>query len=469
MNLSQFLLVLRARKWIVLAVLSVTVLVTLAISLILPKTYKATASVLLNYKGTDPVTGLTMPGQLLPGYVATQVDIITSKNVALRVVDQMGLAKNPAVVEQFRTSTEGKGTVRDWLADLLLKKLEIVPARESSVVEINFKGSDPVFVAAVANAFADEYEKISLQLKVDPAKKASSYFNDQLQQLRDNVEATQARLSKYQQENGIVSVDNRLDVENNRLNDLSAQLVGAQGQLMEASSRAGMAAGGLSAESPDVASNPLVQNLKIGLGNAEGKLAELSQRLDHNHPQYQSAKAEVDKLRADLNAALKNTSSSVSNNATILRQRERDIRGALEAQKKKVLELNRTRDELNVLMKDVESAQRAFDVTSQRFAQTRMEGQSEQSDIALLNPATPPIEAAGPKVVQNTLLSVVLGAMLGVGIALLAELLDRRVRSESELTEELGIPVFGVIEWNATARKPSALKNLLSPRRLRLN
>ena len=159
----------------------------------------------------------------------------------------------------------------------------------------------------------------------------------------------------------------------------------------------------------------------------------------------------------------------MGNNAAILRRREADIRGALEAQKKKVLELNRTRDELNVLAKDVESAQRAFDATSQRFSQTRLEGQADQSDIALLNPATAPLEAASPRVALNTAISAVLGTMLGLGLAFVVELLDRRVRTEYDLTESLDLPVFGVIEWNATKRKPSALRNLLSPRRLRLN
>ncbi|WP_374357574.1 chain length determinant protein EpsF [Pseudoduganella danionis] len=468
MNVSQFFLILLARRWIILAALAVTVLVTVTVSLLLPKNYKATASVLLNYKGMDPVTGLTMPGQLLPGYMATQIDIITSKNVALRVVDAMGLANNPAVVEQFRDATNGKGNVRDWLAELMMKKLDVTPSRESSVVEISFKGADPAFVAAVANAYADEYQKISVQLKVEPMKKAAGYFNEQLKLLRDNVETAQARLSKYQQEHGIVSVDNRLDVENNRLNDLSAQLVGAQGQLMEANSRAGMASRG-SGESPDVAGNPLVQSLRLSVGNAEAKLAELSQRLDRNHPQYQAAKAEVEKLRADLNAAIQSTTNSVGNNASILRKREADVRAALAEQKSKVLELNRTRDELNVLVKDVESAQRAFDVTSQRFSQTRIEGQADQSDISILNPAVAPLEAAGPKVMLNTLLSIVLGSILGVGLALGVEALDRRVRSDGDLVDVVGIPVLGVVEWNASQRRPTGIKRVLSMRRLRLN
>jgi succinoglycan biosynthesis transport protein ExoP len=469
MNLAQFLLILRARKKIVLLTLLLTVSATLVISLLLPKTYKATSSLVLNYKGVDPVTGLTMPGQLLPGYMATQIDIISSKNVALRVVDQLKLASSPAVLEQFNEATEGKGTVRDWLADLLLRKLEIVPSRESSVVDISFKGADPQFVAAIANAFADEYQKISIQLKVEPMKKAASYFNEQTKLLRDNVEQAQSRLSKYQQEHGIVSVDNRLDVESNRLNDLSAQLVMAQGQQMEASSRQRMAQGAGGADSPDVASNPLIQNLRLGLGNAEAKLAEISQRLDKNHPQYQSAKAEVDKLRNDLQAQLKSASNSVGNSAQIFQQREASIRTALLAQKNKVLELNRTRDEMGVLAKDVESAQRAFDVTSQRFSQTKIEGQSDQSDISVLNPAVAPIEPSSPRIVLNVLASIFAGVVLGLGLALLAEVTNRHIRSEADLVEALDAPTLGMIDWAASKSRPSGFKALFSGRRPRLN
>jgi len=470
MNFSQFFLILRARKWIVLITLLITVSATLVVSLLLPKTYKGTATLLLNYKGVDPVTGLTMPGQLMPGYMATQIDIITSKNVGLRVVDRLKLAESPAVVAQFNESTGGRGEVRDWLADLLITKLDVVPSHESSVLDLSFKGSDPQFVAAIANAFADEYQKASIQLRVEPLKKAASYFAEQTKVLRDNVEAAQSRLSKYQQEHGIVSVDNRLDVESNRLNDLSAQLVAAQGQSMEANSRQRMAQSAKSDESPDVAANSLVLNLKYSLASAEAKLAETAQRLGKNHPQYESARAEVDKLRADLRENMRVTSNTVGNNAGILQQREAAVRAALAEQKAKVLELNRTRDEMNVLAKDVESAQRAFDVTSQRFSQTRIEGQAEQSDVSVLNPAVAPLAPTGPKVLLNTVLSIFLGLLLGVGFSMLAEMLDRRVRSSDDLSDMLGLPVLGTVSWNSNSKdaRRTGIKALI-PRNLRLN
>ena len=469
MNLRQFLSLLRARRRLILASLFATVLLALGWSLVQSKTYTATASVLLNYKGVDPLTGVTMPGQLLPGYMATQIDIISSKNVALRVVDRLRLATSPVVLAQFQEATEGKGTVRDWLADLLLRRLDIKPARESSVVEISFKGADPAFAAAVANAFAEQYQNASVQLKTDPMKKTASYFNEQTKQLRDNVENAQARLSKYQQEKGIVSLDNnRVDVELSRLNDLSTQLVAAQAAALEATSRERMAGSG-AANSPDVANNPLIQNLRVALAAAEAKLAEGMARYGSNHPQYQAARAEVDKMRSDLNTALGMVSKSVGGNAQVLRQREDQLRAALAAQKTRVLELNRTRDELGVMLKDLDSAQRAFDSASGRFSQTRIEAQAEQSDIAVLNPAVAPSEPSGPRVLLNTLVAILLGTVLGLGLALLLELLQRPVRSCGDMQELLGIPVLGTIEWHAAPRR-TGLRALMGPRRpLRLN
>lgn len=464
MNVHQFLLILLARKKIILGTLLVTVLLALGWSLAQQKTYTATASVLLNYKGVDPLTGLTMPGQLMPGYMATQMDIIGSKNVALRVVDALGMASSPAVQKQFQDASEGKGTARDWLADLLLKKLQIMPSRESSVVEISFSGADPAFAAAVANAFADEYQRLSVQLKTEPAKNASSYFNEQTKQLRDNLEAAQARLSKYQQEKGIVSLDNnRVDVELSRLNDLSSQLVVAQTAAMEANSRERAAGGAVN--SPDVANNALVQNLRVSLASAEAKLADAGSRFGRNHPQYKAASAEVGKLRAELNAAVGTVTKSVGANADVLRQREAELRSELAAQKTRVLELNRTRDELGPLLKDLEGAQRAYDSATQRFSQTRIEAQSEQSDISVLNPAVAPTVPSGPRVMLNTLASILLGTILGVGLALMFELINRPVRSSGDIKDMLGIPVLGTIAWRAPGARGGRLGKLMGPRR----
>jgi chain length determinant protein EpsF len=463
MNPSQFLLILRAHYKIIALAMVVTVAMTLTMSLLKNKTYKATTSLVLNYKGTDPVTGTAMPSYLLPGYVSTQVDIVNSMSVALKVVDALQLAAGPEVEESFQNATKGEGNVRDWVASGLLGKLEVAPSRESSVLNITILDFDPRQAAKLANAFGAAYQQMSVQLKVEPSKRTSVYFNEQIKVLRDSFEVAQKKLTKYQQDNGIVNADKSLDVESMRLNELSSQLVTAQGLSMEATSRHRQAQGSSAAESPDVASNALIQNLKMGLGNAESKFSEIAQRLAPNHPQYQSAKAEVDQLRGDLNRQIKAASNAIGTNALILQQRASATGAALAEQKIKVLELNRTRDELAILSKDVDSAQRAYETVAQRLLLTNLEGQSNQSDIAVLTPALAPMQPFGPKILLNTLLGLVVGTLLGVGCAVLIELLDRRVRSADDLREAIGFPVLGIIKKTHAAARQSAGRGAASP------
>ena len=101
MSLSQFLLILRARRKIIVYTILSAVTVALLLSLLLPNTYKSVATVVVNLKGIDPVSGFALPAQLLPGYMATQVDIITSKSVALKVVDDLKLAQQSKFKEKF--------------------------------------------------------------------------------------------------------------------------------------------------------------------------------------------------------------------------------------------------------------------------------------------------------------------------------------------------------------------------------
>lgn len=120
--------------------------------------------------------------------------------------------------------------------------------------------------------------------------------------------------------------------------------------------------------------------------------------------------------------------------------------------------LNKQRDELNVLRRDIESAQHAFELVSQRASQTNIESQSNQTNISVLNQATPPATPSKPKVMVNVLVSIFLGTLLGIGMALILELANRRVRSTEDMLEALGLPVLGAISSAAIMFKQNAPK-----------
>ena len=450
MKLTQTLSILRARRWLVFSVLMVSVAAGLAVSFLLPPRFVATVSLVVDTKSTDPVTGALMPVPLLPTYVATQVDVIASHNVALKVVDKLKLAQLVEVREQFQAATGGAGSVRDWLADQLLRQIDVRPSRESSVININYAASNPLSAAQLANAFAEAYIQASLELKVDPARRQTGWFEGQVSELRSGLEKSQEKLSAYQRESGILGSEaDRLDMESARLAELSSQLVAAQRTMYEAETRQKQMNAASSRqridELPDVMNNPLVQSLKAERVRAQAKLAEVGGRYDKNHPQYLSAAAELESLESKLEAELETAKGSIVQAAQIARRQVTEIQQALDRQKARVLELSQERDKLAVLTREVESARGAYDSSLQRHTQVRLESRQDQTDIAVLNAAIPPLIPTFPKIPLNVALSVLVGAMLGAGAALLMEMMNRRVRSRDDLSYAAGIPVLAEI------------------------
>jgi len=452
MSFQQFLLILKARRWAVLSILLLTVATTVAVSLILPKQYSASTEVVIDVRSPDPIAGIVLPGLITPGYMATQVDIVQSDRVAGRVVKLLRLDQNPGVQQEWRDATEGRGTIQSWLIELLKKKLEVKPSRESNVISIGFTGTDPRFAAAVANAFAQAYLETTLELKVEPARQYAAWFGERSTTLRGGLEKAQARLSQYQREHGIVAADERLDVENARLAELSSQLVVVEAQATETASRQRQAKGGTE-NLPEVLQNPLVQGMKADVARQEAKLNELAGQLGKNHPQYQRTADELQTLHKKLDAEMKQVASGIGTSNRINQQREGELRSALAAQKAKVMSIKNQRDELAVLQREVENAQRAYDAVAQRLTQTSLESQTQQTNVVVLTPAVEPIEPSSPKLLLNSLLAVFLGTLLGVGCALLLETLSRRVRSAEDLAQALGLPVLGVLEPTRAARR----------------
>ncbi len=442
MTFSQFLSILKARWLSALLVLVLTVGTTVGVSLLLPKNYTASSAVVLDVRSPDPIAGMVLGAMAMPAYMATQVDIIQSDRVAQRVVQGLRMTENFETRQQWQEATGGKGSFEAWLADAIKKKLDVKPSRESNVINISYTNPDPRAAAALANAFVRSYMDISIGLKVSPAKQYNDFFDARSKELRDAVEKAQGKLSAFQKQHGILATDERFDIENQRLNELSSQLVALQALSAESTSRTTQARNSAD-QLQDVINNPVVAGLRADLSRQEARLQELNARLGEAHPQVAELKANIAELSQRIAGETRRVSGSVGVTNTINKQREAEIRASLEAQRTKVLALKQQRDEVTVMQREVETAQRAYDQVVQRLSQTSLESQNTQTNISVLTPASEPAEPSSPKVLLNSLLSVFLGTLLAVGFALVRELLDRRVRSLDDLSEGLGLPVLG--------------------------
>jgi polysaccharide biosynthesis transport protein len=412
--------------------LAIVVITAVALSMIMPKRYTAVGKVMIDTRSGDPVAGLMFNGQVPPSYIGTQVDILTSERVAQRVIKILKLDENPNLQAQWRSITEGQGSFNAWLADLLSKNLAVKQSRESSAIEISYQGAEPNFAAALTNAYIKAYIDTSIEMRVEPAKLYAAMFDEQAKSLREKVEQAQAKLSEYQKSKQLIATDERLDIESARLNELSTQLVMIQAASIETSSRQAQTANN-SDKLQEVLNNPLIAGVKADLVRGESRLKEMQSRFGDAHPQVLEVRANVNELRARLEQETKKVSGGIGVSNTVMQSRENQIRAALEAQRQRVLALKATRDEANVLAKDVENAQRAYDALTIKFNQSALESRANQTNISVLKEASPPLDPSFPKLWINLALAIALGSALACVSAIGVELADPRLRTDAPI------------------------------------
>ena len=470
MDLNQFLLALRARRKAFFLVLGATVFAALAIALVMPRTYVATTQVLVDVREEQSMTpGMRgMSARERAGYMQTQLDLIGSTRVAKRVIRDTKYLQQPGVREDYERATGGRGTAEDWAAETLIKKLK-VDNSASNVITIAYSSDDPKKAADIANGFAKAYVETALELRTEPSREAAAWFEDQLKGLRASVSQAQSKLVSYQKEKGLFGLDGRDDIEATRLAEISNQLLQARNATYDLTTRhkhateflQGNASTGAGAAEnlPEVMNNAAVQGLKAELVRAEARLEQANETLGPNHPQYQTAKAEVGALQSRLAAEMKRVVAGLSSQAQQARRREEELKQAYEAQQQRLVSMRDHRVELAVMTRDVENAQRSYDTALQRWLTNKVEARASGTNLSVLTPALAPLEPKSPKVGLVSGLSVLVGTLLAAGVVFLLESLDRRVRSRGDLETRLAVPSLGRLsKW-----QPAGARLLAAP------
>lgn len=465
MTIKQFLLALRGRLWIFLALLGGTLLAAVVVTLLLPKTYVAMVSLFVDNADQQTLAGQPQDPRQRIGYMQTQVDLIQSPRVARRVVEDMRLADNPAMRQAYARSG-AKGDVEDAIASNLLLGLK-VDTTQSSVINVTYTAGDPKFAADAANAFAKAYIEVTLALRTEPSKQAAAWFDDQLKSLRQQLDDAQSKLAAYQREHGIIATDERLDVEQSKLQELSNQQLRANDEMYGLAGRSGVASRAGDA-SPDVIANPMVQALKTDLLRAEAELQQLSTRVGPNHPQYIQQRAQVEALRARVHQEENRIVGGARNATAASAAREAALKRDLERQRQRVIELRDARAQAATLIRDVDTAQKAYEAAQQRYFVNKVESGARMTNVNVLSPAVEPTRPAKPKKVLNIALGLIVGLCLGLGAVFLLELMDRRVRSSDDLVITLGetAPLLGQLKpWHPAGLLggPGSTRALPSP------
>jgi chain length determinant protein EpsF len=447
MNYFQYVRVVWARRWLVLwTFLLVAGVGVTAAYLLLPKRFVSEVTLVFDAK-PDPTLGNAWQ----PGVdINTQIEIIKSERVAERAVKLLELESDEKALERWREVGKGKGTFEAFAAAELQRAMKVEPSRSSNLITVSFSSDTAQMAARSANALAQAYLDISVELRVAPARQYAIWFEQQASVLRADLERAQARLSKFQQERRIVGQEERVDEEIARLNSLTGQLAAAQAARAEASGRAIFSGGdsGL-----DVQASPVVASLKAELARAETKLSEISNIVGTNHPQRLGLEAQIAELRRQIANESRRVSGGTAAASRAQARMVAELEQMVEAQRAKVLSMRGARDEIAVLIKDVENAQRAYENARTRMSELSLQSANQQANARVLSPAVEPL-TPNSKLPAAIAAAVFAGIVAGLGLAVFFEALDPRVRGIEDLASADGVPVIGVLR-NPDAKVPA--------------
>ena len=433
MNIVQFLKIFWARRLLILAATISCLVGALIVTSLLPPRWEAHSRLMLNLLKPDPVTGQIYAGSEAGIYAQTQIELITDYSVAGKVAEQLGWFSDPTLIAQYqKRSANDLRDYRHWLGDLVIANTKARLIQGSNILDITYTGPTAANAKGVADSLRKAYIDTSLSFRRQDAERNAEWFEQQAAKAKAALDADIEAQQTYERTNGIVMANEKTDVDSARLAALSLQ-------------------GGMP---PPAAIVPPATQASIELASVDAQIAEAAKSLGPNNPSMQALRARRAIVVVAANAERANARAFAGAASSGVGALER----AVAAQKAKVIAQSGKIGRLSQLQYQVDERRDLFIRSSVKAAQYREEAVVGDAGITPLGTATTPKGPSFPNWILIIPGSLILGLGFGVLLALLMELMARRVRSVEDLASVDDIPVIGVIA--GPARSPFRFSRL---------
>jgi uncharacterized protein involved in exopolysaccharide biosynthesis/Mrp family chromosome partitioning ATPase len=400
--------------------------------------------------------------------VNTQVGILRSDTVALDVTRQLKLVDNPEF-EQAVDAVPLKIRIREFIMRLMGKpvlnipltpsqreratanvlggKVTVVNDGRSYVITIVAKTGDGQLGADIANAYANDYIDFKRRLKVVAIRRANSLLDEQVAPLRDRLRAAEQAVEKFHEQHNLVSLpsDNEnanasgspVTVVSQQLSQMNAQLVAAEALQAEKQAQYDQVMAGVrrgnSANMPQAVASPLIQQLQSQETQVSARIASLSTTAMDNNPDLVAARAEEARIRARIGQETGNLAGSVARELEAATSQVRTLQNAMAGLQAKFTTESQAAVSLHELEAEAAAARAVYQDYLGRLTQTSSQATLQEADANLIAAASTPLGAAGPPRMQYAAIALVLGLVIGCGVALLVDRLSAGIDNISQL------------------------------------
>jgi len=406
--------------------------------------------------------------------IDSQVEVLKSEKIALAVVSNLNLTEDPEFVGADnswvgRTLAELKTLLdfRQWFAvepksdadpkflaeraaiGKLENNMQVRRVGHTYVLAVDYTSSKPKKAAVVANAFAEAYLNDQLDAKYDAARRASSWMEERIAQLKAQSLSSDLAVQKFKAEHGLVSTDGKL-VSEQQLTELNSQLVTAHSETARAEARfnqisemlkSGEAEGAVT----DSLGSPIINDLRQKFLAASKTESELEAKLGPEHLQVVNLRRNMAEYKRQIFDELKRIAETYRSEGEVARAKELSLRNSLASLEDQSASTNQTLVQLRELERESDTYRMLYQNFLQRYQETVQQQSSPITEARVITSATPPGAASRPKRSLALAMSLVIGSLIGLAIAALREYRDRVFRTAAQVRDELGLEFLGIL------------------------
>ncbi len=408
--------------------------------------YTSEAQILIEYQDSPytrtPVVGTQQPRQIADSDVRSQVAVLKSRDLALKVLKRLNLIETP----EFDSLKSGLGPFRKLkillgfapdprkqtpeqrALEVWYKHLRVYSIPRTKIIIIEFSSSNPETAAAVANALAEAYVEQTRRSQLEQTGEARQWLKEQIEKLRKKVVDSEVAVERFRAEAGLLR-GAQSTLYSQRLSELNSQLVRAQAERSQAQARARaireMLKSGSVETSAEVLRSPLIQRLREQQVRLQRRLAELSTVYLDNHPKVRAVRRELNDLDRQLRAEARKVAASLEQQAKIAAEREAELRAALGRLKEKASDASVNEVKLRELEREAKANRALLESFLARYtdATARDEAAALPGMARIISRADVQALPSFPRKGPVMFLSTLAGLMLGLGIAFIIEVM----------------------------------------------
>jgi capsular exopolysaccharide synthesis family protein len=463
--------VLRRNRWLILSCLLVFLLGAILITAIVTPIFRATASLQLEQQSTRVLKS----DELQPGeasiadserFLQTQLDILDSRSLAIRVGDRLQLFRGTAFLDAMGVKIAAKGTPaeqarkqREIAIKTLHSNLDLSLPHFSRVVSISFRSRDRALSARVANAYAEALITDNLERRFRASSYARDFLEGQLGQAKTKLEASERAVILYARLAGLIDTGPALGAPGERARSLITSslvtmndtLTAATAERLRSQQRWERSRTVSPMQLPEVLGNQAIQELMRSRAElASDYQKELETRLP-DHPTVRQAKAQLDETDGQIARLAASIRDSIRETYEVAARQEQAVQRDLQGLRSNTLAEQDRSVQYGILRREVDTNREMYDALLQRYKEVGAAANVTANNITIVDTAEPALTPAWPKPFLNLALSLLLGIVAATGLVFLREALDDAVRTPDDVEGKLGLPLLGTVPRIAAA------------------